>query len=231
MPRGTAPGVFPIFDHRKAGLIFKSRKNVDLGVQRDNGLFNWRRTGEDTKLSGARSTPNTKRLLGTPPPLDTIAGTRSDRRRAIDMYTGICRLTLRSSSEDRIREIFGVRRPRPVVIVDDDPRIRESLESLFDAAEIHARSFESAEDFLTQQELDEVACLISDVKMPGMSGYELQRHLLKAKVHIPTIFIAAHPDDQRCSEALALGAIAFLQKPFDGEELLEWVRKVIRTPR
>jgi FixJ family two-component response regulator len=122
-----------------------------------------------------------------------------------------------------------VRRPRRVVIVDDDSRIRGSLEGLFEAGNIHARFFESAEDLLARQELADVACLISDVKMPGMSGYELQHQLLKAGVHIPTIFIAAHLDHQRCSEALALEAIAFLQKPFDGEELLEWVGKATQS--
>ena len=83
--------------------------------------------------------------------------------------------------------------------------------------------------FLSQQELDEVSCLISDVKMPRMSGYELQRHLLRANVNIATIFITAHPADRRSSEALALGAVVFLQKPFDGEELLKWVEKVLRA--
>jgi FixJ family two-component response regulator len=115
---------------------------------------------------------------------------------------------------------------RYVVVVDNDSRVSEALESLLDAAQVEARFFESAEDFLALQEPDEVLCLVTDVKMAGMSGYELQRHLVSAELRIPTIFITAHPVGRQSTEAMKLGAIAFLEKPFDGEELLEWLDKV-----
>ena len=117
-----------------------------------------------------------------------------------------------------------------VAIVDDDPRIRESLGSLFDAARIEAHFFSSAEDFL-EQDLGQFACVVSDVKMAGMPGYDLQRHLLERQSKISFIFISAYPDDQRVAEAMSLGAIAFLQKPFDGEELLEWVERAFNSPK
>ncbi len=114
-----------------------------------------------------------------------------------------------------------------VAVVDDDPRVRESLESLLDAAQIEAHFFPSAESFLAE-DIGRFTCLVSDVKMPGMSGFELQRHVLDRRPSLPIIFISAYPDNSRISEAISLGAITFLQKPFDGEELLGWIEKSCR---
>ena len=116
-----------------------------------------------------------------------------------------------------------------VVIVDDDPRIRESLESLFDSASVNAKFFSSAEEFLREQDLSSVGCLISDIKMAAMSGYDLQQHLLEHNINIPMIFITAYTDEKRSAKALAHGALTFLYKPFDGEELLNWVSKALKA--
>ena len=117
-----------------------------------------------------------------------------------------------------------------VAVVDDDPRIRESLESLCDAAQIEANFFPSVEDFLAQ-DVGQFACVVSDVKMPGMSGYELQRRILEKRLNISIIFISAYSDNKRMAEAMSLGAMAFLQKPFDGEELLEWVDHALNAQK
>jgi FixJ family two-component response regulator len=117
------------------------------------------------------------------------------------------------------------------VVVDDDPRIRESLQNLFDSVLIEAAFYSSAEEFLAEHELQCARCLITDVWMPGISGYELQEHLIRRGLDIPIIFISAHPDNKKQEEANAKGALALLHKPFDGEELLEWVFKAMPEKR
>jgi FixJ family two-component response regulator len=112
---------------------------------------------------------------------------------------------------------------RIVAVVDDDPRVREALEHLFDAAGIEHRSFASAEEALEQGELESINCLISDVRMPGIDGCELQRRLAATFPALPVIFVTAHHDDEIRQNVLARGAVAFLYKPFDGEELLNLV--------
>lgn len=115
-----------------------------------------------------------------------------------------------------------------VAIVDDDPRVRESLESLFDSAQMNAHFFTSAEALL-EEDLANFDCVVSDVRMPRMSGFDLQKILHERKPRLPLIFISAYPDDKRIEEAISLGAVAFLQKPFDGEELLEWVGRAVHS--
>ena len=115
-----------------------------------------------------------------------------------------------------------------VVVIDDDLRVRESLQSLFEASDLHARFFQSAEDFLNQQDLSGVGCLICDVKMPRMSGYDLYRLVAKTHPHIPTVFITAHADDYKAADVLASGTVTLMEKPFDGEQLLEWVKRAVR---
>lgn len=112
---------------------------------------------------------------------------------------------------------------RLVVAVDDDPRVRESMKSLFDSAALDARIFASGTDALLLLQRESVGCLITDVRMPGMDGWELQRLVASANPDLPVIFVTAHQDQQAHQHALALGAFAFLYKPFDGEELLQTV--------
>lgn len=116
-----------------------------------------------------------------------------------------------------------------VVVIDDDPRVLESLQSLFDAAEIDALFYESAEEFLRKQDLDELACLVCDVMMPGLSGYELYLRLAEAQVLVPTMFITAHPETRGAERVRSFENVSVLEKPFEGEELLNWVLQVIES--
>ena len=110
-----------------------------------------------------------------------------------------------------------------VAVVDDDSRIRESIESLLDSAGYNASLFRSAEEFLQSAEVAETTCLITDVRMPGMDGLELQRRVRQKRPRLPIIFISAHCDDEIRQRALDQGAIGFLYKPFDGADLLSTI--------
>ena len=114
-----------------------------------------------------------------------------------------------------------------VAIVDDDELVRSALEGFLRAAGFRARAFASAEEFLESGEQYQTACLIVDVRMPGMSGLELQARLNADRVNIPTIFITAHGDTRTRMQALNAGAIEFLAKPFDHDALLANVRSAL----
>jgi FixJ family two-component response regulator len=114
-----------------------------------------------------------------------------------------------------------------VAVVDDDPRVRESLESLIASAGLTVRVFSHAEDFLGGGHLAAAGCLITDVRMPGMDGVALQRHVRNIRPELPVIFITAHHDDEVERRALAEGAACFLRKPFDAGELLRATRKAL----
>jgi FixJ family two-component response regulator len=114
---------------------------------------------------------------------------------------------------------------KPVIaVVDDDSRVRESLASLIESAGFTAQVFPLAKDFLGEDFLTGTSCLITDVRMPGMGGLDLQRCVRLERPDLPVIFITAHDDDEveRC--AFAQGAAFFIRKPFDAEELLRAVR-------
>jgi FixJ family two-component response regulator len=117
---------------------------------------------------------------------------------------------------------------KPIVaVVDDDPRVRESLESLIESAGLTARVFSHAEDFLRGAHLAATGCLITDVRMPGMDGVALQRHVRGVRPELPVIFITAHHEDEVERRALAEGAACFLHKPFDAGELLRATRTAL----
>lgn len=107
-----------------------------------------------------------------------------------------------------------------VVVVDDDPRIRESLETLIESAGLKARAFSLAEDFLHGDLLAAASCLVTDVRMPGMDGLDLQRRVRVERPELPIIFITAHYDDKVVQCAFAQGAASFVPKPLDADELL-----------
>jgi FixJ family two-component response regulator len=114
---------------------------------------------------------------------------------------------------------------KPVVaVVDDDPRVRESLESLIESAGFTAQVFALGEEFLQTRHLAETNCLITDVRMPGMDGLALQRRVRLARPELPIIFITAHHDDELERGALAEGAVCLIRKPFDAGELLRATR-------
>jgi FixJ family two-component response regulator len=116
-----------------------------------------------------------------------------------------------------------------VAVVDDDPRIRESLESLIESAGFKARLFPLAEDFLSGEFLAEIDCLITDVRMPKMDGLELQRLVRLKRPELPVIFITAHHEDRVEQCAFAQGAAFFVRKPFDAGELLRAIRLSLST--
>jgi len=115
--------------------------------------------------------------------------------------------------------------PIPLVsVVDDDESVRESLRGLIRSIGLGVQTFASAEDFSRSEHLEKTDCLILDVRMPGMSGLELQRHLAARKRDIPIIFITAQgSDDGERARALGDGAVAYLIKPFSEDALLEAV--------
>jgi FixJ family two-component response regulator len=114
-----------------------------------------------------------------------------------------------------------------VAIVDDDDSVRGTLHELLRSAGFSSRTFESAEDFLGSGQQQQTACLITDIRMPGMSGLELQARLNAERCRIPTIFITAHGDEEMRLQALREGAVEFLPKPFDDEVLIESVRTAL----
>ena len=107
-----------------------------------------------------------------------------------------------------------------ISIVDDDEGIRQALKSLIDSVGFRAEVFDSGETFLNSPYLAQTDCLIADVRMPGMSGLELQDRLSAAGCSIPIVFISAHEDKEARARGLRAGAIDFLQKPFSEDSLL-----------
>ena len=120
--------------------------------------------------------------------------------------------------------------PTLVAIVDDDESVRSALQGLMKVVGLPARSFASAEEFLQSRLHDQTACLIADIRMPGMSGLELLARLNAENVKIPTIFITAHGDEKMRLQALRSGAVEFLAKPFDDQALLDSVRAALDSP-
>ena len=114
-----------------------------------------------------------------------------------------------------------------VVTVDDDASVRKALTRLIKCAGYGVQSFASAEEFLVSSLWLECDCLILDVRMPGLSGLELQCALAEAGHRIPTIFISALADEQTRSQALQGGAVAFFHKPFDEQMLLEAISSAL----
>jgi FixJ family two-component response regulator len=116
-----------------------------------------------------------------------------------------------------------------VAIVDDDDLMRTALQGLLKAVGLPPRAYASAEDFLNSGQQHQTACLITDIRMPGISGLEFQARLNAEHCKIPTIFITAHGDAQMRMQALRAGAVEFLTKPFDDKALLETVRAALES--
>ena len=116
-----------------------------------------------------------------------------------------------------------------IAVVDDDVAVRESLESLIRSAGMAVIVYASAEEFLQSAHPSQLDCLILDVRMPGMTGIELHRHLLASNCKVPVVFITAHAsDDQARSEASSDWTVAYLTKPFSEDELLDAVHAASR---
>jgi FixJ family two-component response regulator len=114
-----------------------------------------------------------------------------------------------------------------IVIVDDDESMQDSLRDLIESAGLEARSFGSAEEFLESGLHRQAACLITDIRMPKMSGLELQSRLKEEECSVPIIFITAHGDARMRIRAMREGAVEFLSKPFDHQLLLKRVRAAL----
>jgi len=119
--------------------------------------------------------------------------------------------------------------PRLVAIVDDDDSMRSAVQDLLESVELSALAFASAEEFLKSGKQQNIACLIADIRMPGMSGLELQAKLNTARCRIPIIFITAHGDEKMRMQALRAGAVEFMAKPFNDNALLESVRAALES--
>ncbi|MGF6573829.1 FixJ family two-component response regulator [Paraburkholderia sp. GAS333] len=118
---------------------------------------------------------------------------------------------------------------RPLVsVVDDDESVRESLPDLLNELGFAAHAFSSAEAFLASDKVDATGCLILDVAMPGMSGPELARELVRRQKAVPIIFITAHGDGATGSELVGEGAVACLLKPFSETALLEALHEAFK---
>lgn len=114
-----------------------------------------------------------------------------------------------------------------ISVVDDDASMRQALRGLLKSAGFPAEVFASAEEFLNSGRLDHTACLVLDIRMPGMSGMDLRDRLVASGHTIPIIFITAHGDEDARSRALENGAIDLLQKPFSDEALLTAVSRAV----
>jgi len=121
------------------------------------------------------------------------------------------------------------RKTKIVAIVDDDDSMRTAVQDLLEAVGLLAQGFASAEEFLRSGVQHGTACLIADIRMPGMSGLELQAHLKAERCRIPIIFITAHGDEKMRLQARREGAVEFLSKPFDNEVLLDNVRAALEN--
>jgi FixJ family two-component response regulator len=116
-----------------------------------------------------------------------------------------------------------------VAIVDDDDSMRSAVQDLLEAVDLPAQGFASAEEFLRSGRQHDAACLIADIRMPGMSGLELQANLRAQRCSIPIIFITAHGDEKMRLQARRQGAVEFLSKPFDNELLIDSVRAALEN--
>src|ERR1700751_1599429 len=119
------------------------------------------------------------------------------------------------------------RKGKMVAIIDDDDSYRVAVQRLLKSAGFSVQSFASAEDFLNSGRQHETGCLIADIRMPGISGLDLQAKLNADQCPIPTIFITAHGDEDLRLQAMRGGAVKFMVKPFDCAVLLESVRAAL----
>ena len=118
-----------------------------------------------------------------------------------------------------------------VFVIDDDESIREALKSLIRSVGLSVATFASARDFLESARPDVPSCLILDVRMPGLSGLDLQRDLTEANIHIPIIFITGHGDIPMSVRAMKAGAVEFLTKPFRDQDLLDAIQQALERDR
>jgi FixJ family two-component response regulator len=118
-----------------------------------------------------------------------------------------------------------------VFVIDDDPSIRVAITSLIRSVGMRVASFSSAQEFMASERPDAAACLVLDVRMPGVSGLDLQRELADADIRIPIIFITGHGDIPMSVRAMKAGAVEFLTKPFRDQDLLDAISQALERDR
>ena len=118
-----------------------------------------------------------------------------------------------------------------VYVVDDDEAVRDSLQWLLEGKEYRVRCFDSAESFLSRYDAREVACLIIDVRMGGMTGLELQSRLIEAHSPLPIVFITGHGDVPMAVDSMKKGAMDFIQKPFKEDQLVALVERMLEQAK
>jgi two-component system, LuxR family, response regulator FixJ len=118
-----------------------------------------------------------------------------------------------------------------VFLVDDDQSVRQALQWLIESIELKVAAFASADQFLQAFDPDSPGCLVVDVRMPGMSGLELQQQLARRQCRLPVIVITGHGDVPMCVRAFEAGAFAFLEKPVNEQQLLDHIQKAIEEDR
>jgi len=118
-----------------------------------------------------------------------------------------------------------------VFVVDDDVSVREALEGLIRSAGLRAETFASAQEFLARPRADLPSCLVLDVRLPGLSGLDLQKRMAEANLEIPIIFITGHGNVPAAVQAMKAGALEFLTKPFTDRDLLDAIQQAIKRDR
>ena len=118
-----------------------------------------------------------------------------------------------------------------VLVIDDDPHIREGLRDAFESVNLQSRTFGSAEEFFQSKLPARVSCLVLDVRLPGLNGLDLQRQMMTENWRVPIIFITSHADDYAQARALEAGAVAFLYKPCRAEDLLGAIEAALAQAR
>ena len=118
-----------------------------------------------------------------------------------------------------------------VFVVDDDPSVRRAIGRLIGCAGLEVELFGSAQEFLASERPNVPSCLVLDIRLPGISGLNLQRQLAKANIHIPIIFITAHGDIPMTVRAMKAGALEFLTKPFRDQDLLDAIQLALERDR
>jgi FixJ family two-component response regulator len=121
--------------------------------------------------------------------------------------------------------------PGTVIVVDDDLSVREALASLARSIGLHVKLFPSAHEFLQSQRPESPSCVVLDVRLPGLSGLDLQRQLLEAGLNIPIVFITGHGDIPMSVRAMKAGAVEFLTKPFRDQDLIDAVQSALQIDR
>lgn len=118
-----------------------------------------------------------------------------------------------------------------VYVIDDDPSVRDAIKSLIRSVGMNVETFASAQEFMSCKRPEAPGCLVLDVRMPGLSGLDLQRELTDARINIPIIFITGHGDIPMSVRAMKAGAVEFLTKPFRDQDLLDAIAQAIDRDR